>query len=366
MPTEFRKICGPTGRRGLKNTNFGVDDNRGPLLSRSVDEIIQCRSCRMGIELFGTRFNVRVVRNRGAGRLDSLSIYPAEPIQHMASHIERARVVAMSRVEVVECVVVGLVLVVGGAWPARTAVAQTDAGPADAADARDGGAVDVAEDTGEKLDASDDASEVWVVDGIDPDRECARVARYAHSVSADGGREGLRTLTRNLCADGGVPDVSVDEAVDTLVDDVPMIEDEESWWEMILVGTFEVGLPLLIGFLAWWGYRRRQQRFDAIMAEGEPAFDVELDIRKLRADPEPLEEIKDDVDEVCIVRLPSGQGGGYGGSTLTVDYAAFVVDEEGKTHEFSRGDDWGEVEADAEWVAERLGVEVRDASYGGG
>lgn len=252
-----------------------------------------------------------------------------------------------------------------------TGRAQTDAGPsdpADAAPAKRGVSMDAdagRDGPGRDVPTTDTSGRV-VVPGIDGDRRCAQAARYVHSFSSDGGREALRELTRKLCADGGMPDVSTDEAIDTVVDDAVEVGEGDSGWMGLLVGMFEFGLPLAIGLLAWWGYRRRQERFDEIMAEGEPAFDLELDIEKLRRDPQPLEQIRDEVDEVCVVRLPSSQSGRYGGSSLTVSYAAFLVDAEGKTHEFSRAESWAEVEADAEWVAERLGVEVRDASYGGG
>ncbi len=248
-----------------------------------------------------------------------------------------------------------LVVLAAAATAQPDAGVSADSGPADSSPADTG----VSADVQGTRDAGADRSAA---------SECRRSARDFLSGLADIGAAERRRQVRELCADGGPASMSTDEAVDVILDDTDDFDflggSGRSWIDWLFV-ALELGVVLAVIFGSVWIHHRRKERFDAIMDEADPAFDLELAIDELRADPDLLERIREDVSEVCIMRLPSSQGGGtYGGSRMTVSYAAFVLDTHGETHEFTRDDSWEQVQNDAAWLADRLDVEIRDESYG--
>lgn len=174
---------------------------------------------------------------------------------------------------------------------------------------------------------------------------------------ADAGTDKLRRQARDICQDRGGPSVGGDGGTDE-----PLVEYDQAMQALVVL------LELLVffgfGAVVWWIFERRKRKLDEVLEEEEPAFEMDFGIEELRSDPEQLEDIRDDVEEICIMRIPSATGGGKGGAAMRAKYAGFVIDANGRTHEFSRSAEWDEVERDAEWLAERLGVDVRNEAYG--
>lgn len=207
-----------------------------------------------------------------------------------------------------------------------------------------------------------EASDVGVT--IESSADCRMWVFGIFVSTEDVGPEQAKAEAREICGQGGSPDVSFDEAVETISDNVDFEPTNDDGWSDAVISVLY--LLFVGGFvtLVFWVYQRREQRLDAVMSEGEAAFEMDFHIEELRSNPEQLEEIRDQVEEICIMRVSASEGGGYGGSRMRVKYIGFVIDIEGATHEFARSRDWADVETHAEWLAEQLDVEIRDRSYG--
>lgn len=112
--------------------------------------------------------------------------------------------------------------------------------------------------------------------------------------------------------------------------------------------------------IAWWADRDRYE----LALDVEPAIGQPIDIDRLRREPGLVDDIRGKVQSVGLHRMPHGTGGRYRGASMEVTYAAFVIDTKGATHDISEGEDWAEVERDAEWLADKLDVPLQDEVYG--
>lgn len=186
--------------------------------------------------------------------------------------------------------------------------------------------------------------------------ECVPATMEVLSGVSDAGPEKRRRRAREICEESGAPAGGSEGA------DEPFLESEDAM--QVLAVLVELLVFLGFGAVVWWIFERRKRKLDEVLEEEEPAFEMDFGIEELRSDPEQLEEIRDDVEEICIMRIPSATGGGKGGAAMRAKYAGFAIDANGRTHEFSRSKEWDEVERDADWLAERLGVDVRNEAYG--
>lgn len=178
------------------------------------------------------------------------------------------------------------------------------------------------------------------------------------------GVESLREEAKTVCAEAGNVDVSTESIVDELSEIAsdaadPDGENEVLW--QLLSTLLYLALIVIPGGIVVWQMKRWS---DTAEDWRDPAFEVDVSIDELRDDPELVDEIRGKVQFVGLQRLPSSSGGRYGGASMQVRYAAFLVDANGETHDVVKSSDWAAVEADAEWLADELDVRLEDATYG--
>jgi hypothetical protein len=163
-------------------------------------------------------------------------------------------------------------------------------------------------------------------------------------------------------AGSGSPNVSTDEPNERVSGHIGDAADTEMWDWTVELGM-EVVLWLLAlgaGALAYWRFEMWSDQAESFR---DPAFEVEIDVATLREDGQLLDEVRGQIQAVGLHRLPSSSAGRYGGASMSVTYAAFVIDTNGETHDVAESADWAEVERDAEWLADEFDVPLKDQTY---
>lgn len=113
----------------------------------------------------------------------------------------------------------------------------------------------------------------------------------------------------------------------------------------------------------------KHQRIENFDDEGSTAALKAIDVGQLRRTPPDerdvrIDELKEVVDSVGIIRTPSSSGGGYGGGGIDPNFGAFAIDIHGESHTIAESSSWEAVETDAQWLARQLDVPCRDETYG--